>query len=614
MSRYNYDGVSNLERDNAGQIEFNRRKNVEQDQRLNTISEQLNELITKKPTGFLPIVYYGLTRGNNTYRFISQAVFNITDLGGNIGEAYELISELEEESYVPAIATNIGNNQIKIAIQGDYNQDTSSFKLINMVTGVSKTITLENVLSLQLASYLGSYSAQDNKAEQITVLHDLELNEVNTVFASVDFNNDDNWNWIRIGNYRDGTDGKSAYEIAVDNGFEGTESEWLESLKGETGETGATGATGATGQNGYTPYIQDGYWYINGVNTNVKAEGQDGTDGTNGQSFSMQSGLYSVPANYGQSGNIGPNSETLQQLPTLPQSNITGKGYVVYDPLTTPLEPFYDLYYANNGDTSWTIIHPFSGLKGQDGTNGYTPYIQNGTWYINGVSTGISAVGTQGAQGPKGVNYKGAWVSGSNYVVDDVATYNGSSYYCKQAASGRTTTPDLDNNYWTLFASKGDTGATGATGQTGARGVTPNISMNATSLPAGSSPTVTKSGTLTDPIFTLGIPAASGGGGTQIDTSNIFNITTPQLKGVAFNVYGGDIGDTDFHPTYYCDGSREASIKCSMICLESTCYNVISITGDLYLYDGTKITTSNISQHWGKLMILKSDVTIQGIF
>lgn len=30
-----------------------------------------------------------------------------------------------------------------------------------------------------------------------------------------------------------GEDGKSAYQIAVENGFEGTESEWLESLKGQ---------------------------------------------------------------------------------------------------------------------------------------------------------------------------------------------------------------------------------------------------------------------------------------------------------------------------------------------------------------------------------------------
>ncbi len=32
-----------------------------------------------------------------------------------------------------------------------------------------------------------------------------------------------------------------------------------------------------------TPYIQDGYWYINGVNTGVKAEGVDGENGTDGK-------------------------------------------------------------------------------------------------------------------------------------------------------------------------------------------------------------------------------------------------------------------------------------------------------------------------------------------
>lgn len=63
-------------------------------------------------------------------------------------------------------------------------------------------------------------------------------------------------------------DGKSAYEIACDNGFDGTQEEWLASLKGEKGDTGAqgpqgekgekgdkgdTGAAGATGAAGYTP-------------------------------------------------------------------------------------------------------------------------------------------------------------------------------------------------------------------------------------------------------------------------------------------------------------------------------------------------------------------------
>ena len=34
---------------------------------------------------------------------------------------------------------------------------------------------------------------------------------------------------------------------------------------------------------GKTPYIQDGYWYIDGTNTGVKAEGVDGTNGKDGQ-------------------------------------------------------------------------------------------------------------------------------------------------------------------------------------------------------------------------------------------------------------------------------------------------------------------------------------------
>ena len=37
---------------------------------------------------------------------------------------------------------------------------------------------------------------------------------------------------VQVGGYVKGLDGKSAYQIAVENGFEGTEKEWLESLEG----------------------------------------------------------------------------------------------------------------------------------------------------------------------------------------------------------------------------------------------------------------------------------------------------------------------------------------------------------------------------------------------
>ena len=63
-----------------------------------------------------------------------------------------------------------------------------------------------------------------------------------------------------------GADGASAYQIAVNNGFEGTEAEWLASLQGAPGAQGAQGAQGEPGVAG-----QDGA---------PGADGQDGQDGT----------------------------------------------------------------------------------------------------------------------------------------------------------------------------------------------------------------------------------------------------------------------------------------------------------------------------------------------
>ena len=62
--------------------------------------------------------------------------------------------------------------------------------------------------------------------------------------------------WLASLNGDNGDDGKSAYELAVENGYRGTEEEWLASLKGNTGDKG---------DDGITPKLEirkDGYWYV----------------------------------------------------------------------------------------------------------------------------------------------------------------------------------------------------------------------------------------------------------------------------------------------------------------------------------------------------------------
>lgn len=83
--------------------------------------------------------------------------------------------------------------------------------------------------------------------------------------------------------------GKSAYEIAVANGFKGTEKEWLETLNGVTPNIDPTtyhwiigdNDTGiiAKGEDGSTPYIDKNtkHWMIDGVDTGIIAEGKSGT-------------------------------------------------------------------------------------------------------------------------------------------------------------------------------------------------------------------------------------------------------------------------------------------------------------------------------------------------
>ena len=91
-----------------------------------------------------------------------------------------------------------------------------------------------------------------------------------------------------------GTDGKSAYQIAVEQGYQGSESDWLSSLKGDKGNTGAKGNPGQDGAEGKSAYaiaVEHGYedseekWLLSlkGEKGDAGERGEKGDTGLQGE-------------------------------------------------------------------------------------------------------------------------------------------------------------------------------------------------------------------------------------------------------------------------------------------------------------------------------------------
>jgi hypothetical protein len=82
-----------------------------------------------------------------------------------------------------------------------------------------------------------------------------------------------------------GADGASAYEVAVANGFVGTEVEWLASLVGPDGSQGLQGIQGAPGADG-----------AQGIQGPAGADGAQGPQGPAGGNVLVKSGTVNLTA------------------------------------------------------------------------------------------------------------------------------------------------------------------------------------------------------------------------------------------------------------------------------------------------------------------------------
>jgi hypothetical protein len=142
---------------------------------------------------------------------------------------------------------------------------------LNNYTGTAITREIDSKYDVikEVSGYLGSIEdlAQEDIAGLITALNEAKD------FSGITVVSGETAGWDPVGKVLtvvkgddgvdgvDGAEGKSAYEVAVDSGFVGNESEWLATLKGATG---ATGNTGIAGTNGLTPIVEFTYDEVTG--------------------------------------------------------------------------------------------------------------------------------------------------------------------------------------------------------------------------------------------------------------------------------------------------------------------------------------------------------------
>ena len=171
---------------------------------------------------------------------------------------------------------------------------------------------------------------------------------------------------------KQGADGKSAYQLAVDSGFVGSESDWLTSLKGDQGPKGDPGEQGIQGPKG-----NPGEQGIQGPKGNPGEQGIQGLKGDPGKSAYQ----LAVDAGYG-----GSESEWLTSLKG--EQGIQG-------PKGNPGEQGERGEQGLKGDTGDT------GAQGPEGKSAYQVAVDDG--FVGSESDWLASLkGEKGDQGPKG--------------------------------------------------------------------------------------------------------------------------------------------------------------------------------------------------------------------
>ena len=212
------------------------------------------------------------------------------------------------------------------------------------------------------------------------------------------------WKFISDLSGAQGIQGLSAYQVAVQHGFKGTEDEWLISLKGEKGETGPKGDKGDTGEKGATgergPQGLQGERGLQGVQGEKGEPGIQGPVGPKGEQG--EQGIQGIQGPQGEPGPQGPKGDTgsglnikgeLDSESQLPQEGVSGDAWLIAGNLY--------VFVGENGNVEsnpkWSNVGSIQGPAGPQG-----PVGPKGEQGEPGPKGEPGADGAPGAQGPKG--------------------------------------------------------------------------------------------------------------------------------------------------------------------------------------------------------------------
>ena len=333
----------------------------------------------------------------------------------------------------------------------DYAKDTYQDSGINAVGDAFVIVkTYPSIQAMQ-----DDYNNPEVKAGQFVMIDtgDVENEEDSRLYLK----GDTEWKFISDLSGAQGIQGLSAYQVAVQHGFEGTEDEWLISLKGEKGETGPKGDKGDTGEKGATgergPQGLQGERGLQGVQGEKGEQGIQGPVGPKGEQG--EQGIQGIQGPQGEPGPQGPKGDTgsglnikgeLDSESQLPQEGVSGDAWLIASNLY--------MFMGENGNVEsnpkWSNVGSIQGPAGPQG-----PVGPKGEQGEPGPKGEPGADGAPGIQGPKGdPGQKGekgdpgsdASVTKQNVeavLTGDITSHNHDSRYISKSNTG-TYTPTAD--------------------------------------------------------------------------------------------------------------------------------------------------------------------------